>query len=261
MSIWKVLGIGAAVGVGIGALVLASGSAEAAASEDNGVLEDRTDRDGGETFDASGRDLIEELGRRGGLTDEQIRFLVFVARNESQFNTLAGRGDPDLQPPGLTYFADDTSESRAAKRAFDRNRHIFEDCGHDESAYYFGSGGLFAFLPVYPLYHFRKTPLRCAHPYEVFDPAFAIAAAYSFARGISQHPYFDGTVVELRAGWGGLGKMKDANAYAGKLTRWRKQLRQLGIDERWLFAKAPQFPKRDLVELYRSMGGTYGGVA
>lgn len=266
MTIWKVLGIGAAVGAGITAMVQALGGSKESspsATEDNGVLEDRTgapDDDGDDLY-AEGRALIETLGRRGGMTEEQIRFLVFVARNESKFHPDVGRGDPALRPPGLREFYDDKSESLAAKAAYERNAAVFADCGHDPSDYYFGSGGLFAFLPTYPLYHLRKTPLRCASPYEVFDPAFSMTAAYSFARGITQHPAFDGTVLELRVGWGSLKRMQDPAAYAGRIPLYTKQLRQLGIDEGWLKAQAPQWPKRDLMALYRSMGGSYGAVA
>lgn len=267
MSLWKVLGIGAAVGVGIGALVRALGSSEGsqALSEDNGYVEDRPDNDVAD-LERSGPNLeglaaLEALGRRGGMTAEQIRFLAFVARNESHFYPNVGRGDPELEPPGMRTFYEAKYESNNAKAAFDRNKHLFADCGHEETAYYFGSGGLFAFYPVYPLFHLRDTPLRCAHPYELFDPVFSMTAAYSFARGLSARSNFDGTVVGLRAGWGAPRTMHDPSAYEGKLPLWRKQLRQLGVDEGWLYAKAPEWPKRDLMELYRSMGGTYGGVA
>lgn len=226
-------------------------------TEDDGVLEVR----GGPGFldsedpNTQGRTLVEQLGRQGGMTPEQVQFLVFVASKESHFRPNVGRGDPALRPPGLHRFLVDLKEASAARRAYDRNAEVFSDCGHDPAAYSFGSGGLFAFLPVYPLYHFRKTPLRCAHPYEVFDAPFAMAAAYSFARSLSRHPAFDGTVAELRAGWGALARMKEPEFYADKLPEWQEQLRGLELDESWLHARAPAWPKRDLMQLYRSMGG------
>ena len=82
-----------------------------------------------------------------------------------------------------------------------------------------------------------------------------MAAAYSFARGLSQHPAFDGTVAELRAGWGALARLQDPQSYAHKRPVWSAQLRELGFDAWWLDARAPQWPKRDLMDLYRSMGG------
>lgn len=271
MKLWMTVGVGAAVGLGVSVLArrLQRPALRWEPSEDDGVLEverTRTVIEHPTTADVSGpspqgRSLIEQLGRRGGMTDAQVQFLVFVAAKESRFRPNVGRGDPALEPPGLHNFLVDLHEAGAARRAYERNAEMFSDCGHPPSAYSFGSGGLFAFLPTYPLFHLRKTPLRCAHPYEVFDPVFSMTAAYSFARGLSRHPFFDGTVVELRAGWGALANMKDPSAYAGKIPGWRGQLEELGIEEQWLFEPAPQWPKRDLMALYRDMGGRLALVA
>ena len=257
MSVWKSVGIGAAIGAGLSALLRALGRGETPwePTEDDGVLEEREAAPAMSGGAVAGRKLVESLGQRAGMTPEQIQFLVFVAWGESKFFPNVGRGDPALRPPGLRKFYTLPTEAVAAQKAYARNARVFEDCGHEASAYGFGSGGLFAFLPTYPLFHLRGTPLRCAHPYEVFDAAFSMTAAYSFARSLTRHPAFDGTVVELRAGWGALRSMKDPNYYAGKLSHWRAQLKLLGIDEGWLFAPAPSFPKRDLLQLYHAMGG------
>ncbi len=269
MRLWVSVGVGAAVGAGVSVLArrrqrsaLLRGS-----TEDDGVLEVERARAAPSEHPAAagpspeGRALIERLGRRGGMTDAQVQFLVFVAANESRFRTNVGRGDPALQPPGLRRFFVDLDESDAARKAYERNAEVFADCGHPSGAYSFGSGGMFAFLPTYPLFHLRKTPLRCAHPYEVFDPVFSMTAAYSFARGLSRHSFFDGTVVELRAGWGALANMKDPSIYERKLPLWREQLEALGVESEWLYAPAPQWPKRDLMALYRSMGGRLARLA
>jgi len=266
MKLWMTVGVGAAVGLGVSVLArrLQRDAPRWGPSEDDGVLEARSEPPADVDAEASspeGRALIERLGRRGGMTDAQIQFLVFVATKESRFRPNVGRGDPALEPPGLHTFLVDLREAGAARRAYERNSEVFAGCGHPPSAYSFGSGGLFAFLPTYPLFHLRKTPLRCAHPYEVFDPVFSMTAAYSFARGLSRHPFFDGTVAELRAGWGALATMKDASAYAGRIPGWREQLEALGIDAGWLFAPAPQWPKRDLMALYSEMGGRLAQVA
>jgi len=271
MKLWMTVGVGAAVGLGVSVLAhrLQRPALRWEPSEDDGVLEverTRTVIEHPAAAEASssnpqGRALIERLGRRGGMTDAQVQFLVFVATKESRFRPNVGRGDPALEPPGLHNFLVDLHEADAARRAYERNAEMFEDCGHPPSAYSFGSGGLFAFLPTYPLFHLRKTPLRCAHPYEVFDPVFSMTAAYSFARGLSRHAFFDGTVVELRAGWGALANMKDPGIYERKLPEWREQLEALGIDAGWLFAPAPPWPKRDLMTLYSAMGGRLAQVA
>lgn len=274
MRLWAGIGLGAAAVVGTAMAVRwlrpEPTSPPWEPTEDEGVLEVRGESVSAESSAveseetefsaqpwsrAQGRALIERLGRQGGMTAEQVQFLVFVASKESRFRPNVGRGDPALRPPGLHTFLVDLDEADAARRAYARNARVFADCGHDPAAYSFGSAGLFGFLPTYPLYHFRRTPLRCAHPYEVFDPAFSMAAAYSFARGLSGHPAFDGTVVELRAGWGALARMKNPESYAHKLPEWQAQLRDLGIEESWLFEAAPTWPKRDLMALYHAMGG------
>lgn len=263
MRLWTALGLGATAGAGLAVVLRLRSRAQWESTADDGVLEERSKSS---EFDiarpsAEGRALIEDMGRRAGMSDAQVQFLVFVASKESRFRPNVGRGDPNLEPPGLHNFLIDYQEANAARRAYERNAKHFADCGHDPAAYSFGSGGLFAFLPTYPLYHLRKTPLRCAHPYEVFDPAFSITAAYSFARGLSRHRYFDGSVAELRAGWGALAWMKDSSRMADRMPGWRAQLRGLGIDDSWLQAQAPKWPKRDLMTLYRSMGGRLARVA
>jgi len=273
MRLWAGVGLGAAAALGTAMAVrwLRPKSTPWEPTEDEGVLEVRGESGSAESAErealvepeastqpwsrADGRALIERLGRQGNMTPAQIQFLVFVASKESRLRPNVGRGDPALRPPGLHRFLVDLDEADAARRAYARNARVFADCGHDPEAYSFGSAGLFGFLPTYPLYHFRRTPLRCAHPYEVFDPPFSMAAAYSFARGLSRHPAFDGTVVELRAGWGALARMKNPESYAHKIPEWRAQLRELGIEESWLFEAAPTWPKRDLMALYHAMGG------
>ena len=258
MRLWASVGLGAAAGAGAAlALRWLQPKGLWTPTEDDGVLEERGESppEADTPSSAEGRALIERLGRQGGMTPEQVQFLVFVAAKESRFWPNVGRGDPKLRPPGLRTFWADLHEADAARKAYTRNAGLFADCGHPAEAYSFGSGGLFGFLPVYPLYHFRQTPLRCAHPYAVFDPPFSMAAAYSFARGLSRHPAFDGTVVELRAGWGSLARMQDPQSYAAKRPPWSVQLRELGIDAAWLDAPAPHWPKRDLMDLYHSMGG------
>jgi len=68
-------------------------------------------------------------------------------------------------------------------------------------------------------------------------------------------------VAELRAGWGALANMKDPSIYERKLPEWREQLEALGIDAAWLYAPAPPWPERDLMALYRDMGGRLALVA
>ena len=258
MKFWATLGLGAVAGAGVSMAL----RHQTAPSVDDGVLEARID-DGVETVatledppvNPASRERIEALGAAAGMSPDQVQFLVFVAFKESRFRPNVGRGDPRLQPPGMHRFAVDLAEADAARRAYERNAKRLADCGHEPASYSFGSGGLFAFLPTYPLVHLRHTPLRCAHPYDVFDPAFSMTAAYSFARGLSRSRFFDGTVRALRAGWGSLANMKDPQRHADKLPRWRRHLRAVGVDESWLHEGAPAWPKRDLMTMYRAMDG------
>jgi len=209
-------------------------------------------------YDGRGLQLVRELGTRGGMTREQIDFLSFVAYGESGLQANRGLGIPSMFPAGTSpntkaSAALQNAEARAAERAYDHNEGWLEKCGHPESHYAFGSGGLFAFLPVYALAQFKGTPMECASPYEVFDPAFAMAAAYGFARGLTQRSGYMGTVASLRAGWGLPSAMDNVERINSKSPKWRRHLRAIGLPESWLMQKAPAFPRRDLVELYQSM--------
>ncbi|MGH1343794.1 MAG: hypothetical protein ACRBN8_19715 [Nannocystales bacterium] len=253
-SPWALGGIVAAAGAGIGAVAGVLSGRKKFNSEDFGGFDDREDGDA--DLDPSikrGRELIPGLIAQAGLPEDVGTFLNFVARGESGWVPTVGRGDPSLAPEGVKINLD-MSESRAAATAYRRRADIFEACPHPPEDYQFGSGGLFAALPTYWLYHVRNTPLRCASPFEVFDPAFAIAGAYSFARGVSQHPAFEGNVRSLRAGWGSLNRMVK-RSYDQKLPKWRKHANDLGLPASYIDGPAPQFPKLDLLELYHSMGG------
>ena len=200
------------------------------------------------------RDIVRKLGAVGGLTQEQIDFFTFVALGESGWDPKFGMGDPSLFPKGAKVRTR-LSEAAAARKAFKRNARHFKDCGHPGEHYSFGSGGLFAILPTYALYHLRDTPLRCGSPFLVFHAPFAMVAAYAYARSLTKNKLFRGTVASLRAGWWGPSKMDDPADYEVKVEKWRRQLEKSGLDPDWLGDQAPAFPERDLVRMYLDMGG------
>lgn len=247
MRTWHWL-VGAGAAVGAALLVAPSDAPE----PDDGA----PDRDDAPEL-TRGRDLIPDLCERAGIDGEIATLLNFVARGESGWNPRVGRGLAGFTPPDVKIFHDpvEARYSAAAYRSVKR-RHptTLEGCDHPEAHYTWGSGGLFAALPVYWVHHFRSTPLRCESPLEVFDPAYAIAGAYSFARGIQRHSGYEGTVRSLRAGWGSLKRMSTRN-YARKLPKWRKHARAVGRPESYIDGAAPRLPKRDLYELYKAMGG------
>jgi len=204
--------------------------------------------------------LVRELGTRAGMSREQIDFLSFVAYGESGLQPDRGLGIPSMFPPGTrpstgASAALQKAEARAARIAYERNAGWLSECGHPAEAYEFGSGGLFAFLPTYALAQFKGTSLACASPYEVFDPAFAMAAAYGFARGLTQRSGYLGTVASLRSGWGLPSAMDNLERIAKKSPKWRRHLRAVGLPEAWLQQKAPAFPARDLGAMYAAMKG------
>lgn len=204
-----------------------------------------------------GRDLIPELCERAGIDGDIATLLNFIARGESGWNPRVGRGLAGFTPPDVKIYHDPTEAhySALAYRSVKR-RHpsTLEGCRQPPEHYTWGSGGLFAALPVYWVHHFRSTPLRCESPLEVFDPPYAIAGAYSFARGIQRHSGYEGSVKSLRAGWGSLKRMSTRN-YARKLPKWRKHARAVGKPESYIDGPAPNLPRRDLYELYQAMGG------
>lgn len=163
-----------------------------------------------------------------------------------------------MRPPGLTYFDTALGESVGARTVYERNEELFEGCGHEDGEYVFGSGGLFAFLPTVALYQLRRTPLVCASPYEIFDPAFSVTAAYAFAQSIKRHKGHRGTVESMRAGWGSFRRMSNPASYSHKIPKWKMHLEDLGVSPSYLSSPSPSFPERDLTVLYRSMGGDYG---
>lgn len=261
-SPWAVGGAAVAIGSGVGVVLAVLTGRKKWQTEDFGGLDEREDDDGREAFEPSserGRGLIPSMIAQAGLPKDVGTFLNFVARGESGWVPNVGRGDPELVPDGVKINLS-VSEARAAKIAYERRSDTFAGCPHPPEDYQFGSGGLFAALPTYWLYHMRNTPLRCASPFEVFDPAFAITGAYSFARGVSQHPSFEGNVRSLRAGWGSLKRMVDRN-YDHKLAKWRSHARDLGLPESYIDGPTPRFPKLNLLELYHALGGELAGGA
>ncbi len=226
----------------------------------------KSDGDGGDeprkpySGAASGLKLMRGLADSGGLTTEQADVFAFIAYGESGLKPTVGLGEPSLFPPGTkpktnVSQALQVQESAGARKAYERNVGWLGGCGHPAADYSFGSGGLFGFLPTYALAQFKGSPLECASPFEVFDPPFAMAAAYGFARGLTQRSAYLGTIASLRSGWGSPKKIGDLERIAKKTPKWRKHLRALGFPESMLDAKAPAFPHRDLVAMYRAMGG------
>ena len=212
---------------------------------------------------SQGLKAFRELAARGNLTEEQTDFLAFVAYGESGLKSNVGLGDPSMFPEGTKPNTRASKglqegEARAARRAFE-NAGWLQECvinaGVDPASYQFGSGGYFAFIPTYAVAQFRGSTLECSDGFSVFDPAFAIAAAYGFARGLTQRSGYLGTYGSLRSGWGFPAKIGDLERINRKSPKWRRHLAAVGLPESRLIANAPSFPPRDLVQMYAMMRG------
>jgi len=248
------------------ALLVAGASKGAPGKGDSNGEEDMNAASGGggdAPVSSEGLQAFRELAARGNLTADQTDFLAFVAYGESGLKSNVGLGDPSMFPTGTkpntrASKALQEGEARAARRAFE-NAGWLQECvdaaGVDPYSYQFGSGGYFAFIPTYAVAQFRNTTLECSDGFAVFDPAFAIAAAYGFARGLTQRSGYLGTYASLRSGWGYPAKIGDLERISRKAAKWRRHLAAVGLPESRLFADAPSFPARDLVQLYAMMRG------
>lgn len=210
--------------------------------------------------DKAGLNLLRELGERAGLTELQIAFFALVAYGESRFNNLVGLGRPELFPQGTqpnlnASTAAQDNESDAAFNAYDRNRALFEGCGHPPAAYGFGSGGWFGMLPANGLAQLKGTPLVCLSPYAVFDPIAALVMAYGFARGLQGWSQFQmlPTVANLRAMWGWPAKGGDPAYLASKREKFEAHAKAIGLGPGFLDSPIPRLPKVDLAAMYHQL--------
>jgi len=213
-----------------------------------------------------GREDIRAIGERIGLSENWIRFLEATAKNESNFNNLASRGDPKLQPGWASSMNKDLSDAGDARRQYDDARKTWlKGCGWSAGRYGFGSGGWFAHYPVYAVRAFKGTELACLDPWAIFDPEASVVMALAHLRRTMNRDAFqaDPTWVNLRIGWGNPSKMGDPDVIEKSLTQPKKfadRLAQLGYDPSMAELRVdplPNLPEWD--ELLRQLkGGSIG---
>jgi hypothetical protein len=143
-----------------------------------------------------------------GLPQPWALFFAAVAHHESRWNSAVGRGIEIGAPPGVK-INHSTGEAAAAAVAYQRNEHLFSECGHPKSHYLFGSGGWFGMLPGNGLYAFRGTPSICLSPWAVFHPHASIAMAIGYAQRLMRYDAFeaDRSWINLNRGWAAPSKM------------------------------------------------------
>lgn len=250
------MNVGAVVGI-LAALGLAAAMAGGGGSAPKGTAISR-----------AGFKKIRELASLSGLSEDWQNFFIFVAYGESGGNNLVGLGNPALYPPwtvtnrrwiekgrpALTNAQ--RNEAKAAARGYDNAPQI--QCW-DRTAYVFGSGGWFGFLPSTALSNVKNSPLRCQHPYTIFDPGASMVYAMAFARNLQGWEQWQNgprTVLSLRAGWGWPAKMGDAAYLTAKRAKYAKQLNKIGLPASFLDKKLPRMGKiSDPAALVRFLGG------
>lgn len=196
------------------------------------------------------RSYLETLHEAGALPGFRI-FAEAVARRESGFNSQAKNTSP--------------TEAAAAARLFDgaRSRGHFADNPHvgDRSAWTFGSGGWFGFLPSTGLAQGgHEGPWQQAHPSTIFDPIESTAMAAAYAAAIIRN-YFDRLPASernwlaVRRGWRSIALIPDwreeKETSRGVRKRFLEDIRRVtGWDEATaeVFAESP------------AKLGTYGGA-
>lgn len=172
---------------------------------------------------------VRALAAEAGLSEVWGDFFALVAFGES-------RGNPES-------INDSPKEAEAAARAYRRNAHRLEHCGHAPQQYTFGSGGWFGFLPANAVLQLGPDH-RCIDPASVFEPRKAMAMAVGFARGLMRWKRFERvpTWLNLRVMWGSPTEGGDA----GVLRRARAEItdgaRAVGIPAERLDETPPPLP-------------------
>jgi len=228
-ELWIGLGV-----VGLGGLALA-GSANAAPP--------RLGRGNGEPPSV---DAVRGLAREAGLAEEWADFFAFVAWRESKGNPAARNSSE--------------TEAEKAAESYDRNVHRLGECGHPRSAYVFGSGGWFGFLPAVGLTQLGPE-YRCLPPSSVFEPRVAVAMAVGFARGLMRWKRFQEvpTWLNLRLMWGSPSDGGDAEALRLARDKYEADSQDVGLDPEWLDEEPPPLPTTAAEILARLQLSTHEG--
>lgn len=169
---------------------------------------------------------VRALAAEAGLPSVWGDFFALVAWRESKGNPSSTNDSP--------------SEAEAARVAFERNRERFVGCGHPDSAYTFGSGGWFGFLPANALRQLGDAH-RCLPPSSVYEPRVAMPMAVGFARGLMR---WDGyqrvpTWLNLRAMWGSPVKGGDRAYLERARPEFREDAADVGLPASWLDGRPP----------------------
>lgn len=157
------------------------------------------------------------------MTEDQRRFLVYVAYGESRWDPLAHN--------------DDATEVAASATAYDRVAARLAGCGRSRSAYVRGSGGRFGRLLPYFATDLSEL-LPCIDPASIWNGIDDIVSAVHLARVHQDEPSWDGTVGSVRAGWRTPGDLRPS---AERLAKMRQTAVRAGLDAGFIDRQLDRF--------------------
>lgn len=169
---------------------------------------------------------VRQLAADAGLPPEWGDFLALVAHNESNGG----------YPRAVN---DRPSEVAASARGYARAADRFEACDHPESAYTWGSGGLFGHLPSTAFSGLKAG--RCLDPSRLLEPEVSLAAAVSFGRGLMKWPRFNRqpSWLNLRAMWKWPAKGGDPEYLAERRPHYEEDAAAVGLPASFLDQRPP----------------------
>lgn len=202
---------------------------------------------------------VRQLAYQVGAPPAWADTFALIARGESggNPNKMLGikLGSPVWAQGGGSSSVEKT-EAKAARAVFKSGSKHVEHCAWPPDDYCFGSGGLFAMLPMSGLKAFWGTELECLHPWSVFDEKTTMVMAAHFARRLTQRSGYQGTVASLRRGWGLPGGM--ASVPAAKLDKWRGHAQDIGLPPSFLDTKLPAWKAIPAAEMFVAIGADRG---
>ncbi len=195
---------------------------------------------------------VRVLAAMAGAPPAWQDMFALIARGESGGNPNRGLGIKTGAPP-WAQMGKLKGEANAAAKVYKSGKKHVGDCVWGDAVYSFGSGGLFAMLPMSGLKAFWSDELlRCLHPWSVFDEKVTMVMAAHFAYRLTQRGGYQGTAASLRRGWGIPGKM--SSIPADKLEKWRSHAQDVGLAPSFLDAKLPPWKPIPATDMFAAMG-------
>lgn len=198
-------------------------------------------------------ETVRQLAYQVGAPPAWANMFALIARGESGGDPLRmlgiHKGAPTWAAGGGSSSVE-KKEAAAARSVYESGAKKIGGCGWPAELYAFGSGGLYAMLPMSGLKAFWSDfTLRCLHPWSVFDAKISTIMAAHFAHRLTKRKGYKGTVWSLRRGWGVPGDM--ASASEAKLAKWRGHAQSIGLAPSFLDTELPPWtpiPARDMFQ-------------